>query len=299
MHLMITEGKGRLRIDANAELARFRRRFGLLLADASSSSMVDDSSSVSLTPTTYIGSMTSRTNEAAMARACANPHVRSISNYVLRRVHHSSATMPRHDPLRRALFRARNRVTASPDASFAARTAAALGSPAARGPRPSSFHCLATSATAARAPTPPLHLGNPHSSPLLGRHELFVRCFHSEAEYHRVADDTLRSIQDAIDEAFEGYNDDAGSGGAAPTEYELNVASGVMTLSLPGRGTWVLNKQTPNRQIWWSSPLSGPKRFEYIEGAWCSTKDGLTLGPLLVQELRHVHPSLEIDLENP
>jgi frataxin len=125
-----------------------------------------------------------------------------------------------------------------------------------------------------------------------------VRCFHSEAEYHRVADGTLRAIQDAIDEAFEGY-DDAGNGGAAPTEYELNVASGVMTLSLPGRGTWVLNKQTPNRQIWWSSPLSGPKRFEYIEGAWCSTKDGLTLGPLLVQELRHVHPNLEIDLENP
>lgn len=28
-------------------------------------------------------------------------------------------------------------------------------------------------------------------------------------------------------------------------------------------GTWVLNKQGPNKQIWWSSPISGPKRFEY------------------------------------
>jgi len=25
----------------------------------------------------------------------------------------------------------------------------------------------------------------------------------------------------------------------------------------------VLNKQGPNRQIWWSSPVSGPKRFYY------------------------------------
>ena len=174
--------------------------------------------------------------------------------------------------------------------------AAAGSPPPVRGqPRASfSFHCLANANAAARAPIPPPHLRNHLPAPLL-RQVKVVRCFHSEAEYHRVADDTLRAIQDAIDEAFEVY--DAANGTA--TEYELNVASGVMTLAFPGKGTWVLNKQTPNRQIWWSSPLSGPKRFEYLEGAWCSTKDGLTLGPLLVQELRHVHPSLEIDLKNP
>uniref|UniRef100_A0A914RUA2 Frataxin n=1 Tax=Parascaris equorum TaxID=6256 RepID=A0A914RUA2_PAREQ len=26
------------------------------------------------------------------------------------------------------------------------------------------------------------------------------------------------------------------------------------------KGTYVINKQTPNRQIWLSSPISGPKR---------------------------------------
>ena len=33
------------------------------------------------------------------------------------------------------------------------------------------------------------------------------------------------------------------------------------------RGTkfYVLNKQTPNKQIWLSSPISGPSRFEYDE----------------------------------
>jgi frataxin len=130
------------------------------------------------------------------------------------------------------------------------------------------------------------------------------RClFHSEAEYHQVADSTLQDIQDAIDEAFDkisnsGSAPDSSSSLVSPAaaEYELTLASGVLTLGLPGHGTWVLNKQTPNRQIWWSSPLSGPKRFEYLEGSWCSTKDGLALGPLLVQELRHVHPWLEIEL---
>ena len=38
----------------------------------------------------------------------------------------------------------------------------------------------------------------------------------------------------------------------------------------------MLNKQTPNRQIWWSSPVSGPKRFEWDEGAgaWLGTRSG-------------------------
>ena len=30
-----------------------------------------------------------------------------------------------------------------------------------------------------------------------------------------------------------------------------------------GKKYYVLNKQTPNKQIWLSSPISGPSRFEY------------------------------------
>ena len=36
-----------------------------------------------------------------------------------------------------------------------------------------------------------------------------------------------------------------------------------------GKKYYVLNKQTPNKQIWLSSPISGPSRFEYQEdGKW-------------------------------
>jgi frataxin len=117
-----------------------------------------------------------------------------------------------------------------------------------------------------------------------------VRWFETEAEYHSVADEALEKIQDGIDDALD----------STSIEYELDNASGVLTLSLPPHGTWVINKQTPNRQIWWSSPLSGPKRYEYDpeHGEWSSTKDssklpGLFLGPMLVQELRILYKDLE------
>lgn len=113
-----------------------------------------------------------------------------------------------------------------------------------------------------------------------------LRCWlHTEADYHIVADEALDMILDSIDDAFD----------TTPIEYELTVESGVLTLSLPPHGTWVINKQTPNKQLWWSSPLSGPKRFEYDEKykSWYSTKDGLSLGSQLVQEIRRAYPTLE------
>ena len=108
------------------------------------------------------------------------------------------------------------------------------------------------------------------------------RSFETEAAYHNVADETLETLQDTLDDVLE----------PVVMEYELTLANGVLTLVIPNHGTWVLNKQTPTQQIWWSSPLSGPKRFEYLDETWCSTKNGLTLGPLLVQEIRHVLPDV-------
>lgn len=35
----------------------------------------------------------------------------------------------------------------------------------------------------------------------------------------------------------------------------LRVQQGVLNIVVGDRGTWVLNKQSPNRQIWWSSPI--------------------------------------------
>jgi len=89
--------------------------------------------------------------------------------------------------------------------------------------------------------------------------------------FHDLADTTLLSLQDHL----EGKLDIDES----EREVDINYSQGVLTVKIgvnesgcvssPGNyggsgGTWVLNKQEPNREIWWSSPISGPKRFAYF-----------------------------------
>jgi len=69
--------------------------------------------------------------------------------------------------------------------------------------------------------------------------------------------------------------------------YEVEYHSGVLTLILGNHGTYVINKQPPNKQIWLSSPFSGPKRYDYLPttNSWVYSRDGRALGDLLNTEL--------------
>ncbi len=77
---------------------------------------------------------------------------------------------------------------------------------------------------------------------------------------------------------------------------------GVLKIDLGSKGIYVLNKQSPNRQIWWSSPLSGPKRFEWSEAhianenakvkAWRNTRDGVLLTDLFNKEFKSLFPAV-------
>ena len=103
--------------------------------------------------------------------------------------------------------------------------------------------------------------------PLLTESGVLKRKFQTVGIYHNVADETLHSIQDAVEDYLEDHFD-AGVTGKKEVEEdipEVNYASGVLTIYLPPHGTYVINKQTPNQQIWWSSPISGPRRYEYDE----------------------------------
>jgi frataxin len=118
-----------------------------------------------------------------------------------------------------------------------------------------------------------------------------MRLFQSEADFHNVADETLEDILDAVEELFEDRE-----------EVEVSCASGVLTIVFPPHGTWVINKQTPNKQIWWSSPLSGPRRYEYSDqrGKWVYTRsvedeDHVeSLGEALSTEVKELY---QLDLE--
>lgn len=97
-------------------------------------------------------------------------------------------------------------------------------------------------------------------------------------KYHLLSDATM----DALLESLESLLDVLGN-----PSYEVEYHSGVLTLSLGEHGTYVINKQPPNKQIWLSSPFSGPKRYDYSEADddWVYSRDGLALGNLMNAEL--------------
>lgn len=69
----------------------------------------------------------------------------------------------------------------------------------------------------------------------------------------------------------------------------MNLQDGVLTVQLgEPYGTYVINRQTPNKQIWLSSPKSGPKRYDFIKTQWIYKHDGVSLHELLTAELSKI-----------
>ncbi|KAI0662619.1 Frataxin [Cubamyces menziesii] len=153
-----------------------------------------------------------------------------------------------------------------------------------------------SSQAAKRAPLQLCFLRAMHSLHERGRPRLIMatmnpskRCFatpppqvkHSDLPvhlYHQYADATM----DTMLESLENLLDEVGD-----PDSEVEYSSGVLTLKLGSKGTYVINKQPPNKQIWLSSPFSGPKRYDYVEEQddWVYLRDGRSLSDLLNQEL--------------
>ncbi|KAJ1025195.1 hypothetical protein NDA16_002700 [Ustilago loliicola] len=107
---------------------------------------------------------------------------------------------------------------------------------------------------------------------------------------------------EALEEEARAQNKGATRGSPA-SEWDIECASGVMNLRCGVHGTWVINKQPPNKQIWLSSPKSGPKRFDYDADSktWFCLKEGetSTLHELLQSELSEVFDTeVEVLLED-
>ncbi|KAL9453552.1 hypothetical protein AB3S75_009206 [Citrus x aurantiifolia] len=102
-----------------------------------------------------------------------------------------------------------------------------------------------------------------------------------EDEFHRLANSTIHDLQ----EKFEEYGDTVQIDG-----FDVDYGNEVLTLKLGALGTYVLNKQTPNRQIWLSSPVSGPSRFDWETGAqgWVYRRTKANLLKLLESELEQL-----------
>ncbi|KAI9365420.1 hypothetical protein DFJ73DRAFT_654388 [Zopfochytrium polystomum] len=126
----------------------------------------------------------------------------------------------------------------------------------------------------------------------------FTAAATDESSYHKAADARLESLVDELEELGEG------------AEYDVVYSSGVLTLKTGPRGTYVINKQPPNKQIWFSSPIrqamllfevprptdtptaslafSGPRRFELREGGWRDPRTDVLLEDILARELSDI-----------
>ncbi|KAI1311104.1 mitochondrial chaperone Frataxin [Xylaria venustula] len=105
-------------------------------------------------------------------------------------------------------------------------------------------------------------------------------------EFHKLADEYIETLL----AAFEAEQDKR-------TDLDVEYSAGVMNLIINDVGTYVINKQPPNRQIWLSSPSSGPKRYDWVviregqdqkqdtaTGDWIYLRDGSSLSSLLREE---------------
>ncbi|PYI22530.1 Frataxin [Aspergillus japonicus CBS 114.51] len=112
----------------------------------------------------------------------------------------------------------------------------------------------------------------------------------TDGQYHDYAEHYLNTVLEEVESRQE-----------EGSEIEAEYSAGVMNVTVPGVGVYVLNKQPPNKQIWLSSPISGPKRFDWVlegdqmhekqdsrpfaNGQWIYLRDGTNLTDLLNHEL--------------
>ena len=87
-----------------------------------------------------------------------------------------------------------------------------------------------------------------------------------ETEFHLVVDSLLLRLQIRLDEL--------------PTNVDSELSSGILTLTFENGSKIIINRQTPNREIWVAAK-SGGFHFRSASVGWVDTRSGETLCSLL------------------
>ncbi|KAG5502837.1 hypothetical protein JKF63_04606 [Porcisia hertigi] len=106
----------------------------------------------------------------------------------------------------------------------------------------------------------------------------------TDVKFNMAADELLQLIETYVDAVDSAAVEDVSCNG------------GVLTIETTERGTFILNKQAPNVQLWLSSPISGPHHYDMItmtqggreKTSWKSDHDGHDLVEKLERELTEV-----------
>ena len=137
-------------------------------------------------------------------------------------------------------------------------------------------------------------LGQPlTSSEIMAQIEAGIHPLSDTTLYHTIADATLDTICDGFDELEHQASQLASDSESVScvAEYSAGVIDALLK---PGPLHYVINKQEPNRQIWLSSPFSGPQRYSWdpTTRLWRHTRTGTDLMEVLRQELLKWQPHL-------
>ena len=80
----------------------------------------------------------------------------------------------------------------------------------------------------------------------------------NESDFHRAVDEVLARMESSLE-------DDG--------DIDVDLESGILTVSCPDSSRVIVNRQTPNREIWVAA-RSGGFHFALREGAWRDTRSG-------------------------
>lgn len=80
----------------------------------------------------------------------------------------------------------------------------------------------------------------------------------NESEFHRAVDAVLARIESSLED------EDA---------LDLDLESGILTVTCEDASRVIVNRQTPNREIWVAA-RSGGFHFAWRDGAWRDTRSG-------------------------
>lgn len=87
-----------------------------------------------------------------------------------------------------------------------------------------------------------------------------------ESDFHQRVDDVLEAVEAALE--------------TADADIDTEINGGILTLEFANRSKIIINRQTPNREIWVAAK-SGGFHFYFDGAAWRDTRSNESLESLL------------------
>ena len=101
----------------------------------------------------------------------------------------------------------------------------------------------------------------------------------NETEFHLSVDAVLDRVERSLDD----------------TALDVDLEAGILTVTCPDGSRVIVNRQTPNREIWVAA-RSGGLHFASREGAWRDTRSGKELFAALA-EILAAQSGVKVDFE--